>query len=140
MSSKMVAKFEKYWYVIHGIMGIAIVLDLRYKLKLSKHVVPKLYGNSSFVEINNIQKLCYTLFEDYQAKSMVSLEGSVEKDNDKNQNLDDVNINNPFIGYDSFINDSLDTQSKAKLDLYFEEQALPRSGTFDILGWRTTSA
>ena len=81
----MVAKFKKYWYVVHGIMGIAIVLDPRYKLKLLECFFPKLYGSSSAFEINNIKKSCYSLFEDYQAKPMGLEDGSAEKDNDKNQ-------------------------------------------------------
>nr|KYP39326.1 Retrovirus-related Pol polyprotein from transposon 17.6 [Cajanus cajan] len=37
MASKMVAKFDKYWFVIHEIMGFAIILDPRYKLKLLEY-------------------------------------------------------------------------------------------------------
>jgi len=33
MASRMILKFDKYWSVIHGIMGIASLLDPRYKMK-----------------------------------------------------------------------------------------------------------
>ncbi|KAF7802430.1 zinc finger BED domain-containing protein RICESLEEPER 2-like [Senna tora] len=38
MASKMMEKFEKYLFVVHGIMGVAIVLDPRYKFKNVKDV------------------------------------------------------------------------------------------------------
>ncbi|KAF1878094.1 hypothetical protein Lal_00022753 [Lupinus albus] len=34
MAEKMMTKFERYWSVIHDIMGVVIVLDPRYKMAL----------------------------------------------------------------------------------------------------------
>jgi len=34
MAQKMLDKFLKYWDVIHGILGVASVLDPRFKLKM----------------------------------------------------------------------------------------------------------
>lgn len=139
MASKMNVKFEKYWSVIHGIMGIAIVLDPRYKLKLLEFFFPLLYGNASSIEINKIKKLCFSLFEDYQAKPNGMVESSTEKLNDKDSNLDNLACNNFLSGYDSFVNETIDIQSKSELDQYLEEKVLPRSATFDILGWWKTN-
>lgn len=55
MSSKMIGKFNKYWWVIHGIMDIAIILDPRYKFKLLEYLCPLLYGSTSSTKINNIK-------------------------------------------------------------------------------------
>ena len=37
MATKMVAKIAKYWYFVHGIMRIAIILEQRYKFKLLEY-------------------------------------------------------------------------------------------------------
>ncbi|KAF7839222.1 zinc finger BED domain-containing protein RICESLEEPER 2-like [Senna tora] len=69
MASKMMTKFEKYWSTVHGVMGVAIVLDPRYKLKLVEYFFPHFYGNSSEMEMEKIKRLCYSLFYEYEAKS-----------------------------------------------------------------------
>lgn len=139
MASKMVAKFEKYWSVIHGIMGIAIVLDPRFKLKLLEYFFPKIYGSSSSIEIHNINKLCYSLFEDYQSTTMGLVESLVEKSNDKESNSENGSACNFLSGFDTYVNETNDTQTKSELDLYLEEKVLPRTATFDILGWWKTN-
>ncbi|KAJ9541894.1 hypothetical protein OSB04_028400 [Centaurea solstitialis] len=45
MAEKMLVKFDKYWYVIHGVMGVAAVLDPRFKLKIMEYAFPMLYGS-----------------------------------------------------------------------------------------------
>ncbi|PNX75230.1 HAT family dimerization domain-containing protein [Trifolium pratense] len=52
-------------------------------------------------------------------------------ENDNNANF--------LIGFDSFVSETDDIQSKSELDLYLEEKVLPRSATFDILGWWKTN-
>ena len=37
---KMMAKFEKYWEEIHGVMVVTIMLDPRYKTKLIEYFFP----------------------------------------------------------------------------------------------------
>lgn len=139
MASKMIVKFDKYWSVIHGIMGIAIVLDPRYKMKLLEYFYPLLYGSASLNEISSIKQLCFSLFEECQAKINEMVEGSTEKSNDNDSNIDDVPGSNYLSGYDSFVNDTSDIQSKSELNNYLEEKALPRSAAFDILGWWKTN-
>ena len=34
MANSMVVKFDAYWNVIHKLMGVAVVLDPRYKMTL----------------------------------------------------------------------------------------------------------
>ena len=39
----MMIKFDKYWVVIHDIMGVVTVLDPRYKMELLQCYYEKLY-------------------------------------------------------------------------------------------------
>ncbi len=34
MAKRMVEKFDKYWAVIHGVVGVSAMLDPRYKLNV----------------------------------------------------------------------------------------------------------
>jgi len=51
MTESMIAKFEKYWGVIIGVMVVGIVLDPRYKVDLLDYMSPK------FMETKLIMKL-----------------------------------------------------------------------------------
>ena len=42
MAKKLLNKFDKYWVVIHGIMGVAVVLDPRYKMEVLEFYFEKL--------------------------------------------------------------------------------------------------
>ena len=43
MASNMIAKFEKYWQEIHGVLVIVVILDPRSKM-LIDYYFPKIYG------------------------------------------------------------------------------------------------
>lgn len=68
MANKMLQKFDKYWSVTHDIMGIASVLDPRYKMELLEYYYEKLYEQDSFEQVKRIQQLCYDLIVDFQLK------------------------------------------------------------------------
>lgn len=133
MASKVVAKFEKYWYVIHGIIGIVIILNPRYKFKLLEYFFSKLYGSSSSIEMNNIRKLCYSLFEEYHIKTKGIMENSTSHENDIESNLDNLEVSNFLSDYDSFENKTIKIQTMYELDLYLDEKGLLMSANFDIL-------
>ena len=54
MAVKMKEIFEKHREVIHGMMAIANILNLRYKMKLIGYYFPLIYGASAFQEIERI--------------------------------------------------------------------------------------
>ena len=84
----MMIKFDKYWVVIHDIMGVATVLDPRYKMELLQYYYEKLYEHDCFAQVSKIRQLCYDLVSDYQFKmngdsfhrSPIPEDGNVEGD------------------------------------------------------------
>jgi hypothetical protein len=40
MALRMLAKFEKYWDTVHGLLSIASILDPRYKMKMIQFFFP----------------------------------------------------------------------------------------------------
>ena len=55
MAAKMLAKFDKYWSVVHDIMTLAIVLDLRYKLMLSTSYFNEMYGSRANEKLTRLR-------------------------------------------------------------------------------------
>ena len=70
MAEKMLQKFDSYWSVIHVIMGVATVLDPRYKMELLEFYFESIYPMDFFSQVNRIRNLCYDLVSEYQAKSI----------------------------------------------------------------------
>ena len=61
MGLKIKDKFEKYWNVFRGILYVATVLDLRYKMKLIEYYFPQIYGSDcSDFEIDRIHAFVLT--------------------------------------------------------------------------------
>ncbi|CAL8991476.1 unnamed protein product [Prunus brigantina] len=65
----MQTKFEKYWDTIHGLMGVASILDPRYNMKQIEFVCPLIYPNNAAQEIKKYKDILYDLVKEYQSKS-----------------------------------------------------------------------
>ncbi|KAH1231983.1 Zinc finger BED domain-containing protein RICESLEEPER 3 [Glycine max] len=133
MAKNMMIKFDKYWGVIHNVMGVATVLDPRYKMELLEYYYEKLYEHDSFTQVRGIQQLCYDLVSDYQMKMNKGSFGS---------NVGDVTgsevVGDALSEYDRFIIRKKRARNfyvKSELDHYLEEDVLPRAVDFDILMW-----
>lgn len=130
MATKMVQKFDKYWSVTQDMMGVATVLDPRYKMELLEYYFEKLYGHESAEQVKRIQQLCYDLIVDYQLKFNQDTCGeSSEANSVANDGLED---------YDAYVKRRKRARTslyKTELDHYLGEEVLPRSGNFDILMW-----
>jgi hypothetical protein len=67
MSEEMKDKFEKYWKDIHGLMSVATVIDLRYKLHILNALYGALYGRDhAATEIEKVKKLLIELAKQYK--------------------------------------------------------------------------
>ncbi|KAE8657275.1 hypothetical protein F3Y22_tig00116996pilonHSYRG00365 [Hibiscus syriacus] len=90
MGERMLVKFDKYWSVIHGVMGVAVVLDPRYKFKMMEYALPKIYGfEKSDVEIVKLKVLVSRLFQDYET---CNYESSQNRDVDSSRNTSDMEV------------------------------------------------
>ncbi|XP_010265497.1 PREDICTED: zinc finger BED domain-containing protein RICESLEEPER 2-like [Nelumbo nucifera] len=139
MALKMVEKFNKYWCVINGILGVAVVLDPRYKMKLMEYFFPMIYVDGALDEIERIRQLYYDLLHEYQFKSKYKEVGHGSETlvspvyTSENINMEEQD---PLSNYDLFINRSSSNLTvKLELDHYLEENVLPRTWNFDILVW-----
>ncbi|KAE8658624.1 hypothetical protein F3Y22_tig00116971pilonHSYRG00993 [Hibiscus syriacus] len=72
MTKCMLEKFEKYWNDMNGIMGVATVLDPRYKTTLLEYYFENSYGITAEHEVERIVQLCRDLVTEYEARIMSS--------------------------------------------------------------------
>ncbi|XP_073153840.1 zinc finger BED domain-containing protein RICESLEEPER 2-like [Henckelia pumila] len=137
VAERMLSKFEKYWSDIHGVMGIATILDPRYKTKLVEYCFKRTHGEIGFKEpVRRIQKMCYDLLDDYTNNSGHSRVEKRSMETRLNTSTDDF--------LDSFDKEvalecDIYTDFKTELDHYLEDKVLPRNVDFDILEWWKTN-
>ncbi|KAH7839612.1 hypothetical protein Vadar_006257 [Vaccinium darrowii] len=132
MASKMAEKYDKYWENIHGILGVATVLDPRYKMSLIEFYFSRIFVIDSNLKIEAIRKLCYDLFTEYQGKLSKLGSESSSKVVSSFEDGDDLSL------YDKFILSRKKTKIadvKSELDKYLEDDVFPCSPKFDILEW-----
>ncbi|KAL6561197.1 hypothetical protein OROMI_016798 [Orobanche minor] len=115
MAEKMLTKFDKYLDIMHGVVGVAAVLDRRYKLEVLKFYFEKIYGETSRVKVENGRDLCYSLLKEYHEKKLANghegIGGSSLKK--KRKRVDSI---------------------KSELDHYLDEDVVQKDG-FDLLNW-----
>ncbi|KAM6579251.1 hypothetical protein CsatA_003025 [Cannabis sativa] len=139
MSTQMMFKFQKYWEQIHGIMTIAVVLDPRYKFLLLQFYFPQLYGDDKWeVEIRKVRRLCVDLFNEYKSKCPTLSENNSLVEGSSSSSTQDHLSN-----YDLYVRASSGAMNeKSELDLYLDDQVLPRTDEFfDICNyWKITGS
>jgi len=65
MAENKLVKFDKYWSVIHEIMGVVVFLDPRYKTDLLEYYYGIFYENDVDRQVKSIRELYYDLLYDY---------------------------------------------------------------------------
>ncbi|KAL1358475.1 hypothetical protein AAHE18_04G035300 [Arachis hypogaea] len=136
MACSMRVKFDKYWEEIHGMMGVAVILDPRYKLARLEYKFSMLCQNQDecLSKIERIKQICYELLHEYQQNpsnssnafedSTQELQMNAEQDDDDAYQL---YIRQKKREKGSFV--------KTEFDHYIEEDVHPLSADFDILAW-----
>ncbi|KAL9160690.1 hypothetical protein ABFS82_08G217200 [Erythranthe guttata] len=152
MAGNMLFKYQRYWDTCHILMGVAGVLDPRYKMILVEFYFPLIYGEKSSLKVAEVRQYCYDLLVDYQSRDGVSKQnisvgsglGNTKGTSSCASTVLDAFENDPLEMYDKYVatrsNSTTATVSKTKeLDIYLEERVLPRTENFDILSWWKTN-
>ncbi|KAL0392417.1 UNVERIFIED_CONTAM: Zinc finger BED domain-containing protein DAYSLEEPER [Sesamum radiatum] len=147
MALSMLRKYDKYSEVCHILMGVAVVLDPRYKMSLVEFFFRKIYHESARFKIDEVRQNCYDLLFDYQSRcctlnesssSIGSLENTMSSDVHS-----DVNVDDSLDEFEQFVvsktSGATNLSATSELDMYLEESLLPRARDFDILNWWKTN-
>ncbi|KAH7867443.1 hypothetical protein Vadar_033479 [Vaccinium darrowii] len=126
MASKMIEKYDKYWTTIHGILGVAAVLDPRFKMKLVEYYFNRIYGVAALFEVEKVLDYCRELLNEYEMKlSNGARTSPCQVDSSTNAEDDDLSDFDLFVSSNKRCKVS---STKSELDLYLEEDVLPRGG------------
>ncbi|KAF7145131.1 hypothetical protein RHSIM_Rhsim04G0149600 [Rhododendron simsii] len=132
MAKRMVEKFDKYWLVVHGVVGVSAVLDPRYKINVLEFYFKLLFPASYKEEVENVRALCYKLLKEYQCPSS-GIEG-IGDSSSHSSSLDEESLSkyDVYMLRESKRSRTIDT-AKLELDHYLSEAVLPKSAGFDVL-------
>uniref|UniRef100_A0A803KSJ2 BED-type domain-containing protein n=1 Tax=Chenopodium quinoa TaxID=63459 RepID=A0A803KSJ2_CHEQI len=69
MADIMLQKYNKYWASVNGLMGVATILDPRYKMALIRFYFAKIFEEHDFeIEVGRISDLLRRLVDEYGSK------------------------------------------------------------------------
>jgi hypothetical protein len=127
----------KYWSDIHGLMAVATVLDPRRKMKFLYAMYMQIYGPERMVrEVQKVKDLLIDLVKEYEN----SMEGFGATDGNlasssKPANEGDAEVDEIFDKYMASEPVVPTTKVCTELDMYLEEELLPRTLDLDVIDW-----
>ncbi|CAA0831143.1 Zinc finger BED domain-containing protein DAYSLEEPER [Striga hermonthica] len=87
-----------------------------------------IYGTNGEFEVEEILDVCRELLQQYKAKE--------KRGSDKSGLVDPNFSDDPSLsGYDLYASQRKRKSTKSELDLYLDEDVLPRTPDFDVLSW-----
>jgi hypothetical protein len=135
MSNNMIDKFDKYWTDIQGLMGIATLLDPRYKKHMLVACFAMLHGVTSTSyecteKVDSVVADLHRLIEEY------------ELDGDEYQQQEECSLSEkPAPAIMSFFHDIVAQQKPAaarlqgEIEHYLSDDVVPYTETFNVLDW-----
>ncbi|KAJ4747543.1 Zinc finger BED domain-containing protein DAYSLEEPER [Rhynchospora pubera] len=131
MATKMMKKFKKYWSVIHGIMGVATILDPRCKKDLIDYYYLKIYGKDYFEEeVDKIVVLFRRLFREYASRG--------SNDHSEQSAIED-SMRKSDLPKDFLLSRRKKQKVEDELNLYINGDLVADSENFNVLSWWMTN-
>lgn len=141
MAEAMKEKFNKYWSECSTLMGVAIVLDPRFKLDLVEFNLNEIYGIGAESQLQKIRTALSTLYNEYGGKPASENSSShvlaASDVSSSSKNLSEVGMDNLVDfnqWYDKTRNANIIASMKSELERYLDEPIV-REKEFDILSW-----
>lgn len=162
LTSPLLMKFDRYWNDCNLILGVAAVMDPRFKMKLLEFSFPKIYGHDAETRVRVVYDELHDLFVEYVmqtlppplimeeasepiAKPMQTfLPSIITEEVDESITKSGIYIEDDILSngdgcldFDIYVSE-IDSDPHAaylELDTYLEESVLPRVQDFDVLGW-----
>uniref|UniRef100_A0A803LDI9 Transposase n=1 Tax=Chenopodium quinoa TaxID=63459 RepID=A0A803LDI9_CHEQI len=138
MVEVMMEKYNKYWFDVNGLMGVATILDPRFKMALIRFYFAKIYDPSDVDnEVNRIYGFLKELVEEYDNKNENSRSSSSQM-----YSYDiSSNVGKGYMQeFAQFVSqDNSKVGLKSDLEKYLEAETIPLADDFDILNWWKTN-
>ncbi|KAH7866739.1 hypothetical protein Vadar_024320 [Vaccinium darrowii] len=135
MAYKMIEKYDKYWDNTHGFLGVAVVLDPRFKMTLIGYYYKMIYGEVLGEEMAEaIRTRLYDLVTLYQGKTNKNCGESTTSSNLSKPPTTYLKCKNRLSDFDSYrenLKKAKTSHVKSELEYYLEEEELPRREAFE---------
>ncbi|KAI8539165.1 hypothetical protein RHMOL_Rhmol09G0160200 [Rhododendron molle] len=134
MAKRMVENFDKYWSVVHGVVGVSAVLDPRYKINVLQFYFKLLFPTTYNEEAKKVCALCSKLLKEYQ--SPISMMEGIGDSSSQSSSIDEESLSkyNVYMLRESKRSRTIDI-AKLESDHYLSEAVLPKPAGFDVLNW-----
>ncbi|GMI88073.1 DAYSLEEPER [Hibiscus trionum] len=136
MANWMLEKFRKYWSNVNSIMGVATLLDPKYKTPLLEYYFEKIFGvNVAEFEVEKIVQLCRDLVSEYKEKANSSMNYSQSSCTTSPSSV--LVILGDQGEFEAYLSRKKQKNLQVKYELvrYLELELLPSTLKFDILNW-----
>ncbi|KAJ4760252.1 Zinc finger BED domain-containing protein DAYSLEEPER [Rhynchospora pubera] len=126
MASRVMENFQIYWSKIYGVMGIATILDPRFKRVLLEYYYEKFYPVGHESEVKKVVDLCRQLFREYKTRALKQ---------------EVVGCSEAMTDFDLFVERRKRQKviSTAELDHYLSQDLAPLTQNFSVLTWWMTN-
>ncbi|VFQ67393.1 unnamed protein product [Cuscuta campestris] len=125
--------FDEYWRKCCLVLGLAVVMDPRFKMQLIHFNFEKLYGDASeFGRI--INEAAHELFAEYASKEVGPAGGTVKLEEEE-EDEGTSGGGRTYSDFDRYVMQTTSQLAKSELEQYLEESLLPRVHGLDVIGW-----
>ena len=140
MADIMLLKYNKYWANVNGLMGVATILDPRYKMALIRFYFAKIFDEHDFeIEVGRISDLLRRLVEEYGSK-IGKTQGSSSQQPFDLGSSSKANEEAFMQEFAEFLQQDKDPSHEiSELDKYLDAANVPLVQDFDILNWWKTN-
>uniref|UniRef100_A0A0A9GNR2 BED-type domain-containing protein n=1 Tax=Arundo donax TaxID=35708 RepID=A0A0A9GNR2_ARUDO len=135
MSAAMIAKYDKYWADIHGLMAVAVILDPRLKMTMLHTCYIALFGEQAAERyVTESHELLIGLMKYYHVKEQDYVGTS---SSGASSSVNAAAVLSIFKTLAANKKTTSYVKSKNELDRYLEDETLPHDENdyFDVLGW-----
>ncbi|CAL1366533.1 unnamed protein product [Linum trigynum] len=133
MALNMIEKFNKYWLDVNDLMGVAVVLDPRFKHEVLQFYFPKIYDKHNGHEVERILGLCHQRVVEYEEKEREEEQGNGVNGGGSEANDCEDSFALEFHSYAS--SKKRKRPSRSELDAYLEDELIKSVADFDLLSW-----
>jgi hypothetical protein len=125
-------KFKRYWDISFLSLSIPVILDPRFKYSYVDFRLKQAFAINAEKHFDKVRRPLRKLFNEYSCQTNYS---NIESLGGTSNAEISTSNDDLFADWDQHHKAVLRTEALSELDNYLEENLIPRTNDFDILGW-----
>jgi hypothetical protein len=134
MVTEMKRKFKRYWDISFLSLSIPVILDPRFKYSYVDFRLKQAFVINAERHLDKVRRTLRKLFSEYSCQTNYQTAPSESLGGTSNAEISSSN-DDLFADWDQHHRAVLRTEAQSELDNYLEENLIPQTNDFDILGW-----